>query len=61
MKQKIKKIKVSLKRENEILTDMGKYLWGLVATFNDFANYYFKKVERLEKQIKKLKERKLKT
>ncbi len=55
IREKEKKIKVSLKKENEILSEMGKYLFQLVNASSDMFFYYSKKISQLEKQIKKLK------
>ena len=58
IRKKEKEIKISLKKENEILKDMGKYLFQLVNASSDMFFYYTKKISRLENQIKKLKEKK---
>lgn len=56
IKKREKEIKISLKKENEILKDMGKYLFQLVNSSSDMFFYYTKKIFQLENQIKKLKE-----
>ncbi len=53
-----KKIKVSLKKENEILREMGKYLFHSVNSASDMFFYYVKKISQLENQIKKQKKKK---
>ena len=50
-----KKVKVSLKIENKILTEMCKYLFGIASTTREMHLYYISKVERLEKQLEKRK------
>ncbi len=56
IREREKKIKVSLKKENEILSEMAKYLFSLVNASSDMFFYYSKKISHLEKQIKKLKD-----
>lgn len=58
IRKREKKMKISLKRENEILTDMAKYLFQLVNASSDMFFYYSKKISQLENQIKKLKGKK---
>ncbi len=53
-----KKIKVSLKKENEILMEMGKHLFQLVNSSSDMFFYYSKKISQLESKIKKLSKKK---
>ncbi len=53
IKDREKKIKVSLKKENEILREMGKYLFQLANSSSDMFFYYTKKISQLENQIKK--------
>ena len=60
IRKKEKEFKVSLKKENEILREMGKYLFQLVNSSSDMFFYYTKKISQLENQIKKLKEKKWK-
>ncbi len=56
IRKREKDIKISLKRENEILSGMGKCLFHLVNSSSDMFFYYIKKIAQLENQIKKLKE-----
>ena len=58
IRKKEREFKVSLKKENEILREMGKYLFQLVNASSDMFFYYTKKISQLENQIKKLKEKK---
>jgi len=52
IKRREQKIKISLRRENEMLTEMCKYLFTLVNSSSDMFFYYNKKVVKLEKKIK---------
>lgn len=58
IRKREKRIKVSLRKENEILKDMGKYLFQLLNTSSDMFFYYTKKISQLEKKIKKKKKKK---
>ncbi len=58
IRKREREIKVSLKKENEILKEMAKYLFQLVNSSSDMFFYYTKKISQLENQIKKLKEKK---
>ncbi len=55
IRKREKKIKISLKKENEILEDMCKYLFQLVNSSSDMFFYYSKKISQLENKIKKKK------
>lgn len=50
-----KNIKISLKRENEVLKEMCKYLFHLMNHSGDIFFYYSKKIKQLEDKIKRLK------
>jgi hypothetical protein len=52
IKKREKKIKISLKQENEILTEMCKYLFQLTNASSDMFFYYIKKIQQLEKRGK---------
>ena len=58
IRKREREIKVSLKKENEILKEMAKYLFQLVNSSSDMFFYYTKKISQLENKIKKLKEKK---
>jgi len=51
IRDKEKKIKISLKKENEILKELSKYLFQLVGASSDMFFYYNKKIDKLERQI----------
>jgi len=50
---KKKKIKISLKRENEILKEMGTYMFGVIQTAGELFIYQAAEIVRLEKKLKK--------
>ena len=54
IKERERSIKISLKEENEILREMGKYLFQLANATSDMFFYYTKKISQLENKIKKL-------
>ena len=54
IKRKEKNIKISLKKENEILKEMCKYLFTLINSSGDMFFYYSKHIKQLEEKIKRL-------
>ncbi len=53
IKRRERRIKISLKEENKILKELCKYLFQLTGSSSDMFFYYSKKIDKLEKKLKK--------